>query len=181
MGDKDVVHPYIPSSAPETKARMMEAVGIGEIMDLFEEIPDRLKYTAPLNLPEPIRDEHSIREHLEALLSRNKNCREYINFLGSGCAQHFVPAVCDEVNGRGEFLTAYAAEFYADHGKWQAIFEFCSLLAELLDVDVANGFLYDGMQAAATGLDPASTRRRTGRRLSHACDSLATQHPACLA
>ena len=162
MGDKDVVHPYIPSSAPETKARMMEAVGIGEIMDLFEEIPDRLKYTAPLNLPEPIRDEHSIREHLEALLNRNKNCREYINFLGSGCAQHFVPAVCDEVNGRGEFLTAYAAEFYADHGKWQAIFEFCSLLAELLDVDVANGFLYDGMQAAATALRMAC--RITGRR-----------------
>ena len=131
---------------------MMKAVGISTIMDLFEEIPDHLKYTRPLNLPEPIKDEFSIRQHMEGVLNKNKTCQDHINFIGSGCAQHFVPAVCDEVNGRGEFLTAYAAEFYADHGKWQAIFEFCSLLAELLDVDVSSGFLYDGLQAVATSL-----------------------------
>ena len=161
MKNKDLIHPYIPSSAPAVKAQMMKAVGVSDIMDLFEEIPNHLKYTGELNLPEPIRDEFSIRRHLENLLDKNKNCLDYINFLGSGCAQHFVPAVCDEVNGRGEFLTAYAAEFYADHGKWQALFEFCSLLAELLDVDVTCGFLYDGLQAAATSLRMAC--RITGR------------------
>ncbi|BBO79893.1 putative glycine dehydrogenase (decarboxylating) subunit 1 [Desulfosarcina ovata subsp. sediminis] len=139
----------------------MNALGVTEIMDLFEAIPDHLKYTAPLDLPEPIRDEYSIRRHLETLLNRNRNCQDFINFLGAGCAQHFVPAVCDEVSGRGEFLTAYAAEFYADHGKWQALFEFCSLLAELLDVDVTSGFLYDGLQAVATSLRMAC--RMTGR------------------
>jgi glycine dehydrogenase subunit 1 len=70
--------------------------------------------------------------------------------------------VCDEINGRGEFLTAYAAEFYADHGKWQALFEFSSLMAELLDMDVVSGFLYDGAQAMATSLRMAC--RMTGRR-----------------
>ncbi|WP_245611996.1 hypothetical protein [endosymbiont 'TC1' of Trimyema compressum] len=51
---------------------------------------------------------------------KNKNCKEYINFLGAGCCQYFVPAVVDEILGRGEFLTCYGAETWADHGKYQA-------------------------------------------------------------
>ena len=82
--------------------------------------------------------------------------------MGAGCAQHFVPAVCDEINGRGEFLTAYVGESYADHGKWQALFEYCSLMGELLDMDVLSCPLYDGAQAAATSVRMAS--RITGRK-----------------
>ena len=60
-----------------------------------------------------------------------------------------MPAVYDEINGRGEFLTAYVGESYADHGKWQAFFEYCSLMGELLDKDILSCPLYDGGQAAA--------------------------------
>jgi glycine dehydrogenase subunit 1 len=162
MGKEKTVYPYIPNSVPEIKAQMLKEVGVDAAMDLFSEIPDHLKYKRRLNLPEPILDECSLKRHLEGLLNKNKNCSEYLNFLGAGCAQHFVPALCDEINGRGEFLTAYAAEFYADHGKWQALFEFCGLMGELLDMDVVSGFLYDGAQAAATSLRMAS--RITGRR-----------------
>jgi glycine dehydrogenase subunit 1 len=162
MGKKEIVYPYIPNSVPEVKARMLKEVGADDIMDLFSEVPDHLKYNKRMNLPEPILDECSLRRHVEGLLNKNKNCSEYLNFLGAGCAQHYVPALCDEINGRGEFLTAYAAEFYADHGKWQALFEFCGLLGELLDMDVVSGFLYDGTQAAATSLRMAT--RITGRK-----------------
>jgi glycine dehydrogenase subunit 1 len=162
MREKETVYPYIPNSVPEVKARMLKELGLENEMDLFCEIPDHLKYQGRMNLPEPILDELSLRKHLEGLLNKNKHCSEYVNFLGAGCAQHYVPAVCDEINGRGEFLTAYAAEFYADHGKWQALFEFCSLMGELLDMDVVSGFLYDGAQAAATSLRMAV--RMTGRR-----------------
>ena len=54
--------------------------------------------------------------------------------------------------GRGEFLTAYVGESYADHGKWQAFFEYCSLMAELLDMEVLSCPLYDGAQAASTSI-----------------------------
>lgn len=162
MGKEKTVYPYIPNSVPEIKAQMLKEVGVDAAMDLFSEIPDHLKYKGKMNLPEPILDECSLKRHLEGLLNKNKNCSEYLNFLGAGCAQHFVPALCDEINGRGEFLTAYAAEFYADHGKWQALFEFCGLMGELLDMDVVSGFLYDGAQAAATSLRMAT--RITGRR-----------------
>jgi glycine dehydrogenase subunit 1 len=162
MSEKETIYPYIPNSVPEVKAQMLKELGLDDETDLFSEIPDHLKYHGKMNLPEPILDECSLRMHMERLLNKNKHCSEYLNFLGAGCAEHYVPAVCDAINGRGEFLTAYAAEFYADHGKWQALFEFCSLMGELLDMEVVSGFLYDGAQAAATSLRMAT--RITGRR-----------------
>ena len=161
MGKK-VVYPYVPNSVPEVKAQMLREVGAQDIMDLYAEIPERLKFKGKLNLPDPILDEYSLRRHIEGLLKKNKNCSEYLNFVGAGCAQHFVPAVCDEINGRGEFLTAYVGESYADHGKWQALFEYASLMGELLDMDVLSCPVYDGFQAAARSLRMAS--RVTGRR-----------------
>lgn len=156
------VYPYIPNSVPRVKSEMLRRLGLDDPEALFDEIPDRLRFKGVMDLPEPMADEYSLRRHLEGLLEKNGHGRSHLNFLGAGCAQHFVPAVCDEVNGRGEFLTAYAAEFYADHGKWQALFEFCSHMGELLDMDVVSGFLYDGAQAVATSLRMAA--RITGRR-----------------
>ena len=161
MGETTRVYPYIPNSVPEVKAQMLKEVGASDIMDLFEEIPERLRFRGKLELPDPILDEYSLRRHIEGQLAKNANCNDYLNFLGAGCAQHFVPAVCDEINGRGEFLTAYVGESYADHGKWQAFFEYCSLMGELLDMDVMSCPLYDGGQAAATSVRMAS--RITGR------------------
>ena len=67
-----------------------------------------------------------------------------LSFLGAGCAQHHVPAICDEINSRGEFLTAYAGEPYEDHGRFQALFEYESMMAELLNMEVVNVPVYDG-------------------------------------
>ncbi len=99
---------------------------------------------------------------MEGLLGRNRSSRDTISFLGAGCYDHHVPAVCDEVNGRAEFLTAYAGEPYEDHGRFQALFEYVSMMAELLEMDVVNVPVYDGFQAAATTLGMAA--RVTGRR-----------------
>ena len=156
MSKSGRVYPYIPNSVPEVKAEMLREVGATDIMDLYEEIPDRLKFKGRLNLPEPMLDEYTLKKHLDGLLNSNKHCDDYVSFLGAGCAQHFVPAVCDEINGRGEFLTAYVGESYADHGKWQGFFEYCSLMGELLDMDVLSCPLYDGGQAAATSIRMAS-------------------------
>ncbi|MEL7563727.1 MAG: aminomethyl-transferring glycine dehydrogenase subunit GcvPA [Dehalobacterium sp.] len=157
-----VVYPYIPNSVPEIKAEMLKEVGARDVMDLYEEIPDELLFKGKLNLPEPIKDEFSIKKHVEGILAKNKNCSEYINFLGAGCARHFVPAVCDEMLGRGELLTCYGAESWADHGKHQIFFEYQSMMAELLDMDFLTVPLYDGGQAVATSLCMAN--RLTGRK-----------------
>lgn len=162
MSEKKIVYPYVPNSVSTVKAQMMKEVGIGDIMELYAEIPEHLRFKGKMNLPEPILDEYSIKRHVESLLNKNKNCSEYLNFLGAGCAQHYVPAVCDEVNGRGEFLTAYSGFFWGDHGKWQAWFEYQSLMGELLDMDHLSVPQYDGAQAAASSLRMAS--RINGRK-----------------
>ena len=161
MSENEIVYPYVPNSVPDVKAQMLREVGADDVMELYAEIPEHLRLHERMNLPEAILDEHSIRRHVEGLLNRNRNCTEYLNFLGAGCAQHFVPAVCDEINGRGEFLTAYVGESYADHGKWQALFEYASLMGELLEMDILSCPLYDGTTAAATALRMAG--RVTGR------------------
>jgi glycine dehydrogenase subunit 1 len=152
MNNKKIVYPYIPNSVGEIKEQMLREVGAADVMELYAEIPEHLRFKRKMNLPEPILDEYSLKRHVEGLLNKNKNCSEYRSFLGAGCAQHYVPAVCDEINGRGEFLTAYSGFFWADHGKWQAWFEYASLMGELLDMDYLSVPTYDGSQAVATSL-----------------------------
>jgi len=156
-----VVYPYIPNSVPRVKKQMLEEVGAQSIEDFFEDIPEKLRIKRSMNLPEPFLSEYSLRRHIEGILSKNKTCLEYLSFLGAGCWQHYVPAVCDEVNRRGEFLTAYAGEPYDDHGRFQALFESASMMGELLNMDVVNVPTYDWFQAAATSIRMAS--RITGR------------------
>lgn len=158
MRRKDnIVYPYIPNSVPEVKNDMMKVIGISDIMELYErEIPEDLRFKGEMQLPEPIYDEYSIKRHTEKILNKNINAKDYLCFLGAGCAPHFVPAVCDEINGRGEFLTAYVGESIADHGKWQTLFEYCSLMAELCDMDVLSIPMYDGPQAACSSVRMAN-------------------------
>jgi glycine dehydrogenase subunit 1 len=156
------VHPYIPNSVPGIKAEMMKEIGIGSIEELYADIPRNLRLRRKLNLPPPLSSEIALQRHLEEMLSKNETCAENISFLGGGCTRHHVPAVCDEINQRSEFLTAYAGEPYEDHGRFQALFEYQSLMGELLDMDVVNVPTYDWSQAASTSVRMAA--RMTGRR-----------------
>ena len=156
------VHPYIPNSAPANKEKMMQELGIKDINELYEDIPERLRFRGEMNIPEAIASEQELRKHLTGILNKNTSCEENLSFLGSGCAQHYVPAICDEITGRAEFLTAYAGEPYEDHGRFQTLFEYESLMAELLDVDVVNVPTYDWGQAACSSIRMAG--RITGRK-----------------
>jgi glycine dehydrogenase subunit 1 len=154
-------HPYIPNSAPRVKEEMLEEIGASGADDLYAVIPERLRLPRPLDLPPPLRSEAALRRHVEALLARNRSCKETLSFLGGGCWQHHVPAVCDEIGNRAEFVTAYYGETYTDHGKLQALFEYASLLGELVELDAVSQPTYDWGTAAASSIAMAS--RITGR------------------
>lgn len=149
---KKIPHPYIPNSVPEVKQQMLKGIGVGSIEELYEDIPKSLRFNEKLNLPEALPSEFALKKHVEEILSRNVSCVDNISFLGGGCYQHYVPAICDEINHRSEFLTAYAGEPYEDHGRFQVLFEYQSLMAELLDVEVVNVPTYDWSQAASTSI-----------------------------
>lgn len=155
------VYPYIPNSVPAIKAQMLKEIGAESVEDFYEDVPEKLRLKGSMNLPKPFLSEYALKRHVEGILARNTIAGEYLSFLGAGCYQHHVPAVCDEVNRRGEFLTAYAGEPYDDHGRFQALFEYTSMMGELLNMDVVNVPTYDGFQASATSLRMAC--RLTGR------------------
>ncbi len=161
MDKKKTVHPYIPNSVPEVQKEMLAAIGASSIDELYELIPDDLLFKGKLDIPEGYQDEYSLRRHMSEILEKNISTNENLSFLGGGCSQHYVPAICDVINSRSEFLTAYAGEPYEDHGRFQALFEYASMLGELVDMDVVSVPTYDGSQAAASALRMAC--RITGR------------------
>jgi glycine dehydrogenase subunit 1 len=156
-----ISHPYIPNSVPAIKEQMLAEVGAESVAEFYQTIPDDLQPARKLQLPPPLLSESRLRRHVQEILDRNTNCEEYLNFMGGGCWEHDVPSVCDEVNRRGEFLTAYAGEPYDDHGRFQALFEFASMMGELVDMDVVCVPTYDWLQAAGTAVRMAA--RMTGR------------------
>jgi glycine dehydrogenase subunit 1 len=162
VSDTLSAHPYIPNSAPEIKRAMLDAVGAGTVDELYGSIPERLRYPGLLDLPEALSSEYELRRHVSGVLERNQSAAERLSFLGGGCWPHYVPAVCDEIVNRGEFLTAYYGDTYGDHGKMQALFEYASLLGELVECDAVSQPTYDWGAAAATSICMAA--RITGRR-----------------
>ena len=97
-------HPYIPNSVPSVKDEMLRAVGAQTVDDFYEDVPQDLRLDEPLDLPPPLTSEYALRRHVEGLLAANRPAGECLSFLGAGCYRHHVPAVCDEINRRGEFL-----------------------------------------------------------------------------
>ncbi len=155
-----VVYPYIPNSVPEIKAAMLKEVGAATEMDLYDVIPDELIFKERLDIPEPILDEYSIKRHTTEILNKNANATTHLCFLGSGCAPHFIPALCDEVISRGELLTSYAGSGTMDVAKGQLVFEYCSLMAELVDMDCLS-------VAQVCAVDSAAHAFRVSSRLTN--------------
>ncbi|MGF6127787.1 glycine dehydrogenase subunit 1 [Pseudomonas frederiksbergensis] len=132
-----VAHPYMANSVPALQQEMLDSIGVDSIEQLFQQIPEGHRLQRPINLP-PALNESELRRHLVSTLSKNKTCEQNLNFLGAGCWQHHVPAACDEVVRRNEWLTSVFGEPSSDHGRNQAWFEFCSQLGELLNMDLVG-------------------------------------------
>jgi glycine cleavage system P protein (glycine dehydrogenase) subunit 1 len=164
LNDLPPAHPYVPNSDPRIRRAMLEQIGVETVEELYGSIPARLRVPGLLDLPEPLRSEYALRRHVSGVLDRNQSCAEQLSFLGGGCWPHYVPAVCDEIVNRGEFLTAYYGDSYGDHGKLQALFEYASLLGELVECEAVSQPTYDWGAAAATAICMAA--RITGRRVA---------------
>ena len=149
MVGKNFVHPYIPNSEPTVKKEMLDFLGMESSEDIYKEIPDKLRFKGEMNLPEPILSEARLQRHVEELLDKNRNAKNTLCFLGGGTWNHYVPAVCDTIAARDEFLTAYVGETYSDHGKWQALFETASMIGELTGFNAAGNPTYDWANAVA--------------------------------
>jgi glycine dehydrogenase subunit 1 len=138
---------FVPHSAEDIRA-MLAAVGVADVEGLFVDIPAPLRASAGLNLA-PGLSELEVRTRLEVLAAQNTAARQCC-FIGAGAYPHFVPAVVDQIIQRAEFYSAYTPyQPEVSQGTLQAIFEFQSLVAMLLGMEVANASMYDGASATA--------------------------------
>jgi glycine dehydrogenase subunit 1 len=154
-------HPFMANSVDTIKREMLDAIGAGNVDELFEQIPDAHRTARPLQLPPALRSEAELRRHLLSLLKKNEDCEANLSFLGGGCWQHHVPAIVDEIAGRSEFLTSVWGTASSDMGRNQAWFEFTSQLGELLELDMVGLPVYSWGCAAGNAIRMAT--RLNGR------------------
>jgi glycine dehydrogenase subunit 1 len=138
---------FLPQT-DEAVREMCAVIGVADVAELFRDIPAALRDGAAVDLPAGL-PELEVRRILDGLAARNTGATA-LSFLGAGAYPHFVPAVVDNVLQRAEFYSAYTPyQPEVSQGTLQAIFEFQTMAAMLLGLDVANASLYDGASAAA--------------------------------
>jgi len=157
-----MAHPYMANSTPQAQQEMLEAIGLRCVDELFQQIPRDHRIVSPLRLPPTLSSEVALERHLRELLSQNISCERMLNFLGAGCWQHYVPAACEEIVRRREWLTSVFGSPMSDHGRNQAWFEFSSQLGELIGMDFVGMPVYSWGCAAGHAIRMAS--RITARR-----------------
>lgn len=148
MGRPWIPHRYLPLTE-EDRQHMLRTIGAASVEDLFAGIPPHLRLQRDLRLPPPAGDAELMRD-LAAMSEQNGHADRLPCFLGAGAYDHFIPSVVWHLAGRAEFVTAYTP-YQAElmQGELQAIFEYQSLLCELLGMEVANASMYDGASATA--------------------------------
>ena len=152
------------ANTPDDVRVMLDTVGLDSLDALFDMIPPEFRLGRPLAVP-PSLTEQELTTEISALMARNQGTDLRPCFLGGGSYDHFVPAVVDQLAGRGEFYTAYTPyQAEASQGTLQATFEYQTLMTQLTGMDVSNASLYDGGSAVCEAMMMAlSVTRKMGR------------------
>ncbi len=155
-------HPLLPNLDEAINGEMLRRVGADSIDDLFSDIPPKLRLNRNLRIPGPTPEYTVKRETLESL-SANKTPPGTLCFLGGGVWPHYIPAAVDSIASRQEFYTSYTPyQPEISQGMLQALFEYQSLMCDLLGMEACNSSLYDWASAAGEAVRMAG--RVTGRR-----------------
>lgn len=154
-------HRYLPMTETDKKA-MLEAIGISDVQELFNDIPESVQFKGEYNIKKA-KSETALLKELTLLASKNADLRSHTSFLGAGVYDHYMPVIVDHVLSRSEFYTAYTPyQPEISQGELQAIFEFQTMICELTGMDVANSSMYDGGTALAEAamLSSGHTKRK---------------------
>jgi len=141
-------HPWIPMTKA-TEKEMLESIGKKSIDELFSNIPEKFKLPRDLEIPGS-HSEIEVTRRIQELAGKNRPADTGRVFLGAGIGMHYVPAIVPSLAGRSEFLTSYTSyQAEVSQGMLQTLFEYQSLLAEILKIDVVNSSMYDMATAVA--------------------------------
>ena len=152
--------PYVVPTEDEVK-EMLKEIGVKDVDELYSDIPSKYlleRFDFPSS-----KSEIEVKEIIKEILSKNKCMDELKLFIGGGAWPHYIPSAVKEIASRSEFLTSYTPyQPEVSQGILQALFEYQSLLAELLEIDVVNASMYDWATALGEAFRMAA--RVTGRK-----------------
>lgn len=153
--------PFIPHTEDDVKT-MLNTIGVKRIEDLFDEIPSDLRIH-DLNAIDSGLNEMSMTRDMKERAARDSGLA---CFLGAGAYEHHIPAAVWQIASRGEFLTAYTPyQAEASQGTLQLLYEYQTMMAHLMGLEVSNASLYDGASALAEAVLMA-TRANTAAKES---------------
>src|SRR3990167_1026517 len=140
--------PFVPHTKQDIE-EMLNMIGAPTIESLFDEIPDSLRHATLEGIPEGM----SEMELNRFAQMRAKQDGEMLCFIGAGAYEHYIPAAVWDVATRGEFYTAYTPyQAEASQGSLQLIYEYQTMMANLMALEVSNASLYDGASALAEAI-----------------------------
>jgi glycine dehydrogenase subunit 1 len=152
--------PFIPHTDNEIRAMLAE-IGVDSIEQLFDEIPADLRIHELTGVP-PAVSEMEITRLMHARAARDGMP---LSFLGAGAYEHHIPAAVWEITTRGEFYSAYTPyQAEASQGTLQLLYEYQTMMANLMAMDVSNASLYDGASGLAEACLMAVRAQRNGAR-----------------
>jgi len=130
-------------------AEMLKVIGVSSIDELFSVIPAEFKVRGCMKLPDPM-SEAEVLSYMKDLAAKNNNTSQVACFAGAGAYDHYVPAAIHHLVSRGEFLTGYTPyQPELSQGTLLAQFEYQSVVAQVLGMDVSNASMYEGATALA--------------------------------
>jgi glycine dehydrogenase subunit 1 len=161
LKDEVFPHPFVANSTITDWQSMLRGLKVESIKDLYSDIPSKFLVKRKLNLVSPLSELETFK-HVSRILRKNVSHWDMSVFVGAGAWLHYIPAAVSEIVSRSEFLTSYTQyQPEASQGMLMALFEYQSLLAELLEIDVVNASMYDW--ATALGEAGRMCKRLTGR------------------
>jgi glycine dehydrogenase subunit 1 len=153
---------FLPHTPDDDRA-MLDAVGVRDILELFEGVPEDVRIGDPLDVL-PALSEIELMDHLRDLAERSKGSARLTCFAGGGTYDHYVPAAVKALASRAEFATSYTPyQPELSQGVLQALFEFQTLVCDLYGLEVANASLYDGANALTEAVNLAVRVKKRGR------------------
>ena len=107
----------------------------------------------PMVLPEPLTEWELNAPHRPAGRPHGRGTASTRCSSAPGSYDHHIPAAVGFLTSRSEFVTSYTPyQPEMSQGTLQAIFEYQTLTARLLGMEVANASMYDGASALAEAL-----------------------------
>ncbi|MEA3385978.1 MAG: aminomethyl-transferring glycine dehydrogenase subunit GcvPA [Thermodesulfobacteriota bacterium] len=142
---------YLPHTSDEISS-MLQVAGVDDLDGLFSTVPDDCRLKGDLNLPEAL-TEWELNDHMETLSRSMAVSPEYRVFLGAGSYEHYIPASVSYLLSRSEFVTSYTPyQPEMSQGTLQAIYEYQTLAARLMGMEIATASHYDGATALVESL-----------------------------